>query len=117
MRPLKISLIFTMLAAGLALAANPAPVRNKGVVKTLKPRAAFRAIPELAGAGPVWKNAGPLRGGLSSGGVLQKAGRSGAEVRAVASDFGLTVRDLTMAENGTIVFIRGDLGRAGRLKT
>ncbi|MBN2201604.1 M4 family metallopeptidase, partial [bacterium] len=32
-------------------------------------------------------------------------------------DFGLTVRDLRMAENGTIAFISGDLGRAGRLKT
>lgn len=114
MRSLKISLILILFAAGLAQAAGP--VRNKGVVKTLKPRAASRAIPGLAGAGPVWKNAGPLQGGRPTEGVLQKAGRAGEEVRAVAADFGLTVKDLTMAQNGTIAFISGDLGRAGRLK-
>ncbi len=118
MRLPKMSIALILLSTGLALTASPVPVRNKGVVKTLKPPASSRAIPGLAGADPVWKNARPLQGGRSTEGVLRKAGKNaGAEVRAMASEFGLTVRDLSMAENGTIAFISGDLGRAGRLKT
>jgi bacillolysin len=114
MRSLQTGVILILTVCGLAQAAGPR--RSPGVEKTRKPSAASRTIPGLAGAGPVWKHARPLPSVRSTAGVLRKSGRPGEEIRTLASDLGLTVRDLRLAGNGTLAFISGDLGRSGQLK-
>ncbi|MBN2201551.1 hypothetical protein JW777_06350, partial [bacterium] len=72
MRSLKMFFVLVLLAAGLVRAAGPGG--NARVVKMLKPSSSSRTIPALAGAGPVWRNAAPLKGGILTEGMLRKSG-------------------------------------------
>ncbi len=73
------------------------------------------AAKDLRAAGPVWKNAGEPRPQTSNHFTVQRAFRPGEDVLSLASERGLRVRSLQMAENGTIRFIAGDLGGKGEL--
>jgi bacillolysin len=115
MKILKYLFTFTLFVAALSMGAveqkNVIPTKSQIIPQQTRP------IPDLRSAGPVWKHAGPIQATPKSSGTVEKGGRLGQGVRALAFDRGLKIRDLQMAGNGTIAFISGDLGRAGQLKS
>jgi bacillolysin len=110
MKAFRHGLAFTLLAAVFTAGAAHR-------VATVPAPEQIRAIQSLKTAGPVWKKAGPVIPDGKSSRALQKAERPDRAVLALASARGMKISDLLFAENGTIAFISGDLGSAGRLKT
>ena len=72
---------------------------------------------DLRSAGPVWKNPTRLKTSKGSFGTLARAVRPDETVQALASEHGLRIDELQFADNGTLSFISGELGRAEQLKS
>ena len=113
MKIARYTVILALIAAALPL---DAAVR-KGAdhqKSRIKPAGTSNAV-DLRTAGPVWKKPVPLRAAQKYTGSLQRAYSPTEKALALAAERGLTVRELQLAENGTIAFISGDLGGTEQL--
>jgi Zn-dependent metalloprotease len=111
---MKIVRYMTLLAFAALILPGHAAVRKEAMLKSATLTGPNRAV-DLRTAGPVWKNSSRIRSTTKSYGTLTRAVRPEESVLALATGRGLTIRDLQMADNGTISFISGELGRAGQL--
>jgi len=110
---------FALLLALIISVAPLAAAARKGAdhQKTQKKPEQTRSLPDLRSAGPVWKKSTAPRPTKQFHGMFQQALAPAENVLAVAAERSLLVRDVQVAENGTLFFISGELGRAAQLES